>query len=68
MHVSAFTLSPAATMDECKSLAETLWQKGYTSAIMDCMGYSVALGDTVQRVGLDVYLAKGITIDALIAP
>ena len=64
--VSTFTLNPPATMNECKSVAGRPLKDGYTSAIMDSMGYSVTLGEAVKQVGLDVYLAKGATIDALL--
>lgn len=64
--VSAFTLSPAATISECRALAEDLLNKGYSAAILDCMGYLVSFGETVKRTGLDVYLAKGVTINALL--
>ncbi|RFU28855.1 hypothetical protein B7463_g7476, partial [Scytalidium lignicola] len=63
--VKAFTLSPKASLDEATNSAKKLVSEGYCAAIMDCFGYSVAQGKAVEEAGLDVFLAKGVTIDAL---
>lgn len=63
--VKAFTMTPKASVNEASEIARKLVSEGYTAAIMDCFGYSLAQGNAVEAQGLDVYLAKGVTIDAL---
>ncbi|KAH8801650.1 hypothetical protein F5884DRAFT_807410 [Xylogone sp. PMI_703] len=65
VEVKAFTLSPNASLDEAAKTAKKLASEGYSAAIMDCFGYTVAQGKAVEEAGLVVYLAKGVVIDTL---
>lgn len=63
--VQAYTMSPQATESEAAKFGELLMQKGWKIVVMDCFGYSVAQARAVEEAGVEVFLAKGVVLDAV---